>query len=76
MKLGNEFQHYKASDGQDEIYLHEMDDRSCGAAGKASQVDVTTVVGAQRYLVCIRMVAGPLIKSYQSSVKEAGQRRR
>jgi hypothetical protein len=59
-RLVNEFQHCKASGGQDGIYLHEVDDRSCGAAGNASQVDITIEVGAQRYLVCVRMVAGPL----------------
>ena len=43
-----------------------MHDCSCGAAGEALEVDITVItagVGAQRYLICVRSVAGPL-KSY------------
>ena len=43
------------------IYLHEMHDRSCGAACKARDVDITVEIGAQWDLICIRVIAGPLI---------------
>ncbi len=45
------------------VCLHKVHDCSCGAAGQALEVDITARVGAQRYVIYVRPVAGPL-KSY------------
>jgi len=47
------------------IYLHEMHDRSCGTARKARDVDIAVVVTAQWDLICIRVIARPLIAQQQ-----------